>query len=118
MCSVRLDGAFSRVAEDATAFAGGREPCYAIIVFGAADRPELCTAERTWVRGGRDALRPLGVGRDVYVNVSDELTDEERVRASYGPTKYDRLARIKAQYDPENVFHRNANIRPAASLPS
>ena len=114
----RLDGAFSRVAEDATAFAGGRAPCYAIIVFGAADGPELYTAERAWVRGVRDALRPLSVGRDVYVNVSDELTDVDRVRASYGPAKYDRLARIKAQYDPENVFHRNANIRPAASMPS
>ena len=39
---------------------------------------------------------------------------QERVRATYRDN-YDRLARVKAQYDPDNVFRVNQNIHPAAS---
>ena len=38
---------------------------------------------------------------------------QERVQSSYGEN-YDRLARIKAHYDPDNFFHVNQNIRPRA----
>ena len=59
---------------------------------------------------GRAASVREGIGS--YVNGMTEF-EEDRVRASYGAAKYQRLSRIKAEYDPDNVFHRNANIKPS-----
>ena len=64
-----------------------------------------------WAKAFRDDLSRLSSG-GVYLNfIGDEGHD--RVRAAFGDEKYERLARIKAQYDPDNVVRGNANIRPA-----
>ena len=62
-------------------------------------------------------LEPHTIDR-VYVNALDDDGIEDRVRAAYGPQKYERLVQIKRKYDPANVFHRNANINPGASVPA
>ena len=89
-------------------------PHYAVFIVGVCPSPELLPAERAWVRSFWDALRPYANGAGSYVNAMTE-PDPDRVRASYGPDKYDRLSRIKAEYDPANVFHRNVNIAPVQS---
>jgi FAD/FMN-containing dehydrogenase len=106
-----LGGAYRDAAENASAFGGRRS---AGLVFNAAavcPTPELLAADRAWVRGFWEALRPYA-NAGSYINFMAEY-DEDRVRAAFGP-KYDRLAAIKATYDPDNVFHRGVNIKPAS----
>ena len=108
----RLDGGYSEVADAETSFSGGRSPRYAIFIVALAATRELLAADRRWVRSFWEALRPYALGIGSYVNGMAEF-EEDRVRAAYGAAKYQRLATIKADYDPENVFHHNANIKPA-----
>ncbi|GAA0571092.1 FAD-binding oxidoreductase [Kribbella sandramycini] len=107
----RLDRAYSAVDDDATAFGGSRTDQYAVFIVGQAPVPELFDAEQQWVRSFWEALQPATSGIGSYVNGMTEPEDA-RIRATYG-SKYERLQQLKAKYDPDNVFHRNANIRPA-----
>jgi hypothetical protein len=108
----RLDEAYSQAGEDDTAFSGGRSPRYAVFIIAVCPTPQLLAADRTWARSFWQALRPHSLGAGSYVNAMTEFEDD-RVQASYGPAKYQRLAKIKAKYDPQNLFHHNANIQPA-----
>ena len=85
-----------------------------VVVNGVVTNPEALAADRAWVRSFWSALKPHAISVGGYVNEMTEY-EEDRVKASYGPAKYDRLARIKAVYDPENMFHQNANIKPATT---
>lgn len=107
-----LSGAFAAVPDDATAFGGSRATRWAFNIAALAPTPELFAGDRAWVRRFWDALRPHAANDGTYVNFLSDA-DEDRVRTSYGPAKYERLAAIKAEWDPDNVFHSNANIRPA-----
>ena len=66
-----------------------------------------------WAREYWAALHPYSAG-GAYINFMMDEADEgtERVRATYRDS-YDRLAAIKATYDPANLFRVNQNIRPA-----
>ena len=108
----RLDGAYSAVADDATAFSGCRSPRFAVFIIAVCPTPDLLEADRAWVQSTWAALLPHAADKNVYVNAL-ETNDDDRVEAAYGPAKYARLASIKAKYDPGNVFHHNTNVKPA-----
>jgi hypothetical protein len=111
----RLDAAFSEVADEDTAFSGGRSPRYAVFVIGVCPAPEMLPAEREWVRGLWSALHPHAFSVGSYVNGSREWDDGE-VESAYGADKFARLTAIKAKYDPDNVFRRaNATLRPEST---
>lgn len=63
-----------------------------------------------WVREYRRANAPFTTGGVCLNFVGDE--GEERIKAAHGGEKYERLARIKAEHDPHNVFAGNQDIRP------
>jgi hypothetical protein len=111
----RLDQAYSEVGDDDTAFSGGRSPRYMIFVIAVCPTPELLDADRSWVRQFERALEPHSMSVGTYVNALSDGVDDDRVRRAYGSSKYHRLTLIKQKYDPDNLFHRNANIRPAGA---
>ena len=104
-----IDGAAARVSADSTAFAY-RDGGWAGVIVGVDPDPASGPAITEWTRSYWEDLHPTSAG-GAYVNfMMDE--GQDRVEASYRGN-YARLASVKAQYDPENVFHINQNIRPA-----
>ena len=112
MLFYRLDGAYSGVAEEATAFSGGRSPRFGAFVIGVCPAPEMMPAERAWVRSIAEAMRPYAASDGSYVNGSTDFDDVDPVAAAYGATKFARLVELKAKYDPADLLHGNARVAP------
>ena len=90
-----------------------REARWVVHPFCVWDGAERDDEHIAWGRAARDVLAPWRSG-GVYLNfVGDE--GEDRVRAAFGDA-YERLTAVKEQYDPENLFHGNQNIRPRGQL--
>jgi FAD/FMN-containing dehydrogenase len=105
-----LGGAMARVPADATAFAH-RQSKIMVNVAAVYERPDEVAVHGPWVEAFAAALHQSDDG--AYVNfLADE--GEARIRAAYPGSTWDRLRRIKARYDPTNLFRLNQNIPPAA----
>jgi FAD/FMN-containing dehydrogenase len=104
-----LGGAMARIPVDATAFAHRQSRIMANVA-AFYEGPDDQSVREAWVADLAAAL--VGEDRGAYVNfLGDE--GEERVRAAYPGSTWDRLAAVKARYDPTNLFRLNQNIPPA-----
>jgi FAD/FMN-containing dehydrogenase len=104
-----IDGAAHRVGPTDTAWAY-RNANWGSVMAGVDPDPGKVEEIGSWSRAYHDALHPYSAG-GAYVNMMME-EGQDRVEAAYGEN-YTRLAKIKAEYDPNNVFHVNQNIKPA-----
>ena len=105
-----IDGAVHDVGSSDTAW-GYRNARWGSVFAGVDPDPANVDLVSKWSIDYFEALHPYSAG-GAYVNM---MMDEgqDRVRAAYGDN-YDRLARIKASYDPDNLFRVNQNVRPAS----
>jgi hypothetical protein len=104
-------GAMSRVGETETAYAGRDAP---FLVTGEASWTEPAQTDNAiaWARGLWDAMSRHSTG-GLYLNFPGFGEEKDQlVRAGYG-VNYERLAALKAEYDPGNLFRMNLNITPA-----
>jgi FAD/FMN-containing dehydrogenase len=103
-----INGAVHDVSSDATAF-GHRDAKYAVVIIGTWPDPTQNDANIRWVQDFYRALIPSSE-QGGYINTVSE-DDSDRVQANYG-RNYQRLARLKKRFDPENIFRLNPNIKP------
>jgi len=105
-----IDGAAHDVESSDTAWSY-RDAVWGSVFAGVDPDQGNVDAIRRWSIDYFEELHPYSAG-GAYVNM---MMDEgqERVRASYRDN-YERLAGIKATYDPDNVFRVNQNIQPKA----
>ncbi|WP_284255475.1 BBE domain-containing protein [Pseudolysinimonas kribbensis] len=103
-----LGGAYGRVAEDATAFAGRRAEAFLICAaFRAPGAPaeQISAAREIWAH----AMAGVSVG--CYGNFHPTRAPRV-VEAMYPPSTRERLREVKRSWDPDNVFRGNHNVTP------
>jgi FAD/FMN-containing dehydrogenase len=106
-----IDGAVHRVAPEEMAWRF-RDVTWSMVIAGIDPDPKKALDLVRWGRTYWGAVHPFSAG-GAYVNFLMDDEGQERVKASYG-TNYQRLADIKAKYDPTNLFRVNQNIHPAS----
>ena len=107
-----MDGAPQEVDPDATAF-GYRDADFSVNIVGVWEDAAGTDEHVAWVRDYYDAIHPHSGYEGGYTNFMS-ADDQDRVRENYGPA-YERLARLKAEWDPENRFRFNQNVEPAGT---
>ncbi|WP_433759615.1 FAD-binding protein [Nocardia sp. CA-135398] len=107
----QLGAAVRRMPSEATAF-GFHDAAYHMVLFSGGPPGTDLRASRQWIAEVTAAVQGCSAGGP-YIGILDDAASPERVRSAYPPATYDKLRRIKAEYDPDNTFRCNHNIPPA-----
>lgn len=106
-----LGGAMARIPSDATAFAH-RSSKIMVNLAALYQSPDEKETHEAWVTEFASVIRQNDKG--AYVNFLADV-DQAQVRAAYPGGTWERLAAIKARYDPDNFFRLNQNIPPVSN---
>jgi FAD/FMN-containing dehydrogenase len=107
---MHLGGAPARI-DPALNAVGLRAASHVLNIQAAWESPQEDQHHIAWADGFWAAIRPYSTGRS-YINFMTEDEDQTRVRSAYGDKVYTRLRKIKASYDPGNLFRGAKNIPP------
>src|SRR5215207_4210987 len=106
----QMEGALNRLSPDHSPV-GNRDARYLLIIGGSWEQPADDEANIEWVRRAWNDMRRFSTG-GTYINFLTEDEGAERTEAALSGA-IQRLAQVKAKWDPQNVFRTNRNIRPA-----
>lgn len=107
-----LGGQIARISDDVNAITARRAKwtCHCI---GEWQTPEESDSELAWVKAWGEMIEPFKIAGAPLTFRAD--TGDEHVRRSFGEAKYARLVALKDQYDPDNLFRLNQNIKPSGA---
>ena len=106
----QIGGALNRLTADHSAV-GNRDARYVLNIAGSWEQAADDQANIAWAREAWTAMRPFSTG-GTYVNFLTEDESPERTAAAFGKG-LQRLAEVKARWDPTNIFRTNRNIAPS-----
>ena len=106
----QIGGALNQLREEHSPV-GNRDARFVLNVAGSWEQAGEDTANVQWARDAWNDMKAFSTG-GTYVNFLTEDEGPERIQAALGKG-LDRLAKVKAKWDPKNVFRTNRNIKPA-----
>ena len=106
-----MGGAMSRVGEEETAI-GGRDAACAVHAISMWENPAESENHIAWTREFMEAMEPFTIP-GISLNFTSDQS-EEKLKASFGFEKHERLVALKEKYDPMNLFRLNQNVKPMA----
>ena len=109
-----MGGAIGKVSDDDSAVGRRDVPwCYHALAMWMEPGQEAEDAHRSWATELSTDMKP-NTTTGVYLNFTSDSDEAGRVEQTFGPEKYARLVALKDQYDPQNLFRLNQNIKPSS----